>query len=91
MKQKFIKSIALVSILVLIVALVGCGKDTSVKNVKIDSLLPDCVTYYPVCPECDHVSPLTMKYISEGDEKEYKGKHMCEECFEYYDISIKRK
>lgn len=90
MKNKFCKSIALISIFIMIFSLCGCGSGASGKNVKIDSVLPDCVTYYPVCPKCDHVSSLTMKNLSEGDEQEYKGNHMCEMCFEYYEITLKR-
>ena len=90
MKKTICKILAFAFAVVMLFNLAGCGVGASGKNIKIDSVLPDCVIYYPVCPKCDHVSSLTMKNLSEGDEQEYKGKHMCEVCFEYYEISIKR-
>jgi len=69
----------------------GCvGNAVSGENVKIDYALPDSVTFYPVYPDCDHISPLTYKNISEGDEDEYSFYNICEKCDHMYEYTIKR-
>ena len=74
-----------------IVSLCGCvGNSVSGENVKIDSTLPDSVVFYPVCPKCDHVSSITYRNISEGDEEEYSESYVCEKCDHLYEFTIQR-
>jgi len=91
--KKFLlcKLFALVVAFTAIACLSGCdSKGASGENVKIDSTLPDSVMYYPVCPECDHISPMTFKNISEGDEDEYSFYNICEKCDHMYEYTIQR-
>lgn len=64
-------------------------KSAKGKNVKINYTGTANVEFYPVCPECDHVSPLRTANISDGEYQE--GSHACENCYEIYEISIDRR
>lgn len=59
------------------------------KNIKVYSETESTVFFYPVCPDCGHVSPMYSVDISKGEE--HSTVHVCETCFEVYDVSIDRK
>jgi len=69
----------------------GClFKDTAKgKNAKIDYTGTAHVSFYPVCPECGHISPRLSVNISDGEYEE--GSYACEECYEVYVILIDRR
>lgn len=71
---------------------VGCDifhKSASAKNAKVDYTGEASVGFYPVCPECNHVSPKSYVNISDGEQEEFS--YLCEECYELYMITIDRK
>lgn len=78
-------------ILSLCILCTGCifKKSAKGKNAKVDYTGTASVSFYPVCPACDHVSPLRSVNVSDGEFKE--GSHMCEECYEVYIIQIDRR
>lgn len=69
----------------------GCifKKSAKGKNAKINYTGTASVSFYPVCPKCDHVSPLRTANISDGEYE--SGYHSCEECYEIYEITIDRR
>ena len=83
------KNYALIALFVALICLSGC-KGVTGENVKIDSTLPDSVMFYPVCPKCDHISSITYRNISEGDEEEYSEYYVCEKCDHLYEFTIRR-
>lgn len=68
----------------------GCIRETaSGKNAQIDYTGTASVSFYPVCPECDHVSPECSVNISDGEYEE--GSYMCEKRYAVYTITIDRR
>ncbi len=57
-------------------------------NIKVYSESDSTVYFYPVCPDCDHVSEMYEVNISKGES--HKTAHMCEKCFSVYDVEIER-
>lgn len=79
-------------VLSLCILFTGCSifKETAKgKNVKVDYTGTDHVSFYPICPKCDHVSLLRSANISDGEYQE--GTHICEACNEIYEVSIDRR
>ena len=58
-------------------------------NAKIDYTAEAYVSFYPVCPECNHVSPISYVNLSDGEHGSTT--HMCEKCYEVYTIKIDRR
>jgi len=86
------KMLIAVSVLLSLSLLCGCGlvrKTAKGRNAKIDFTGTAHVSFYPVCPECDHVSPCCSVDISDGEYEE--GTYMCEKCYEIYEILIDRR
>lgn len=86
------KTVSLIAlILSLCILCTGCifKKSAKGKNAKIQYTGTASVSFYPVCPECNHVSPLRSVNISDGEYDE--GSYMCEECYEVYIIQIDRR
>ena len=87
------KKLRVVVVLMVCVCLLFTGcifkKTAKGKNAKINYTGTASVSFYPVCPNCNHVSPLRTANISDGEFEE--GSHMCEECYEVYIISIDRR
>ena len=86
------KTVSLIAlILSLCILCTGCifKKSAKGKNAKIQYTGTASVSFYPVCPECNHVSPLCSVNISDGEYDE--GSYMCEECYEVYIIQIDRR
>lgn len=86
------KRILITAIIVcLCILCTGClFKETAKgENVKIEYTGTADVSFYPVCPSCDHISSLRSANISDGEYKE--GTHICENCYEVYTISIDRR
>lgn len=83
---------AVVLILLLMCVLcTGCAirKTAKGKNVKVDYTGTATVSFYPVCPQCDHVSPRCTANISDGEHAQRT--YICEKCNEVYMISIDRR
>ncbi len=78
-------------ILVLCILCTGCifKKTAKGKNAEINYTGKSSVSFYPVCPECGHVSPLCYANISDGEYE--KGVYTCEKCYEMYEIIIDRR
>lgn len=78
-------------ILCVCIILTGClfKKSAKSKNAKINYTGTATVSFYPVCPECDHISPLLTVNVSDGEYKE--GTYVCENCYEVYEILIDRR
>lgn len=57
-------------------------------NVKIYSEDEATVYFYPVCPDCGHVSPMYSVNLSSGESHETF--HQCESCWGLYDVIIHR-
>ena len=78
-------------ILCLGIILTGCLFKKSAKgtNAKINYTGTATVSFYPVCPECEHISPLLTVNVSDGEYKE--GNYVCETCYEVYEILIDRR
>lgn len=87
--KKFIAIVAVV--LSLSILCTGClfGKTAEGTNAKINYTGEASVSFYPVCPKCDHVSPLCSVNISDGEYEE--GSYVCEKCVEVYTILIDRR
>jgi len=85
------KLIALIAIVLsLAILCTGCLRKTAKgKNVKVDYTGTSSVGFYPVCPECKHISPMQYANVSDGEQKQ--GSHMCENCYEVYIITIDRR
>ena len=58
------------------------------ENIKVISATEATVTFYPVCPDCDHVSSPCSTNLSKGES--HSTIHVCEKCGSVYDITIKR-
>ena len=84
------RSIA-VNLLVLSLVLTGCIFQPSAKgeNVKVDYTGTASVAIYPVCPNCNHVSPI--RYVNVSDGEYARGTHVCESCYEVYEITVDRR
>ena len=69
----------------------GClfKKTAKGTNAKINYTGTASVSFYPVCPNCDHISPLRSVNISDGEYEE--GAHACEKCYEVYIVRIDRR
>lgn len=87
--KKVISIIAM--ILTLCILCTGCifKKSAKGKNAEINYTGKASVSFYPVCPECGHVSPLYSVNISDGEYE--KCLHTCEKCYEMYEIIIDRR
>ena len=83
--------LVVVVMLTLCVLCTGClfKKTAKATNAKINYTGTASVSFYPVCPACKHVSPLSSVDISDGEYEE--GAYMCEKCFEVYTIKIDRR
>lgn len=57
-------------------------------NIKVYSESDSTVYFYPICPKCEHVSEMYEVNISKGEN--HKTSHMCEKCFNVYNVEIKR-
>lgn len=70
---------------------VGCAirKTAKGKNAKIDYTGTASVSFYPVCPECNHISTRCSVNISDGEYE--TGAYACEKCYEVYEITIDRR
>ena len=83
---------AVISVALLLCLLcTGCVfKETAKgRNAKIDYTGEAVVSFYPVCPKCDHVSPRSNINVSNGEHIETV--YMCEKCYEIYTITIDRR
>ena len=83
---------AVISVVLLLCLLcTGCifRKTAKGRNARIDYTGEATVSFYPVCPDCDHVSPISYINISDGEHG--KITHMCEKCYEIYTIIIDRR
>ena len=69
----------------------GCAIRKTAKgtNAKIDYTGEASVSFYPVCPECNHVSPISYVNLSDGEHDDFT--YMCEKCYEVYTIKIDRR
>ena len=86
--RKFITLVAV--ILSLAIVCTGCFRKTAKgRNAKVDYTGEASVGFYPVCPECDHISPISYINISDGEYSETS--HICEKCYEVYTITIDRR
>ena len=87
--KKFCKILALV--LCLSICFTGClfKKRAKGENAKIDYTGEASVYYYPVCPECGHVSEKRAANLSDGEYG--RTPHTCERCYETYVIEIDRR
>lgn len=78
------------TILSLTILCTGCFRETAKgKNAKIDYTAEAYVGCYPVCPECNHISPECYFNISDGEYGE--SSYVCEKCYEVYTITIDRR
>lgn len=85
--KKFVAFVAI--ILAFAVFSTGCFRKTAKgKNAKIDYTGTASVSFYPVCPKCDHVSPYMSVNVSDGEQLE--GAYICEKCEHTYTIVIDR-
>lgn len=58
------------------------------KNVKISTCSDSHVYFKPVCPECGHISGMYSVNLSSGEK--HSTNHICEQCYEVYEITIER-
>lgn len=88
--KKMIAVLAVVLSVCLLTASCGIIRKTATgKNAKVDYTGEASVSFYPVCPECNHVSPRCYVNISDGEYVE--DTYICEKCYEVYEITIDRR
>lgn len=89
--MKKVTAIIWIVLAVVLLCRFGCETEKNAKgtNAKINYTGPASVSFYPVCPECDHVSPYSSVNISDGEHGEYI--YTCENCWEVYEITIDRR
>ena len=87
------KKISAIIVVILSVCILCTGcifkKTAKGQNAKIDYTGTASVSFYPVCPACNHVSPRISVNISDGEHTE--GSYVCESCSNVYIITIDRR
>lgn len=64
------------------------GWGVSGENISIHTVTDSHVYFKPVCPDCGHISGMYSVTLSDGED--HSTIHQCEECWQVYDIEIRR-
>lgn len=81
--------LALILAIVVAAVAIFSSEKTTGTNIKVELTNDSSVQFKPVCPKCGHISNLYSINLSSGES--HSTIHMCETCYEIYDITIDRK